>query len=155
MVKVLFVCMGNICRSPMAEGVFQHLVKNAGLEEQISIDSAGTSAYHVGEPAHKGTRQVLAKHNIPYDGRARHFIPEDFEHFDYILVMDKSNLRDVLAQKRGESAAVVKLFLDYGKGHNETEVPDPYYDGRFDYVYDLVQNAGRGLLAAIRADHKL
>jgi protein-tyrosine phosphatase len=155
MVKVLFVCMGNICRSPMAEGVFRHLVSKAGLTEQISIDSAGTSAYHVGQKAHRGTLAVLAKHDIPYDGRARHFIPEDFAHFDYILAMDKDNLNDILRQKRGESSAVVKLFLDYSKGFKESEVPDPYYDGRFEYVYEMVDNAGRGLLAAIRAEHGL
>lgn len=155
MVNVLFVCLGNICRSPMAEGVFQHLVNEAGLSDQIQVDSAGTSGYHVGERAHSGTRNVLKKHNIPYDGRSRQLARNDFDEFDYVLAMDSSNLADIRAMKPDDSQTVVRLFLEYAGGVGETDVPDPYYTGQFDYVYELVEAGARGLLDAIRKEHNL
>jgi protein-tyrosine phosphatase len=135
MIRVLFVCMGNICRSPMAEAVFQHMVNQAGLSHQILVDSAGTIGYHEGERAHSGTRAVLAKYNIPYDGRARQIIPRDFRNFDYILVMDQDNLVTVKSYQPQDTHPVIRLFLEYATDLDETEVPDPYYTGQFDYVY--------------------
>ncbi|PJF44915.1 MAG: low molecular weight phosphotyrosine protein phosphatase [Phototrophicales bacterium] len=155
MVKVLFVCLGNICRSPMAEAVFRQMVKEAGLEHAIMVDSAGTSRYHIGEPAHSGTLRTLQKHNIKYDGRARQLQTKDFKEFDYILAMDYSNLEDIEARMPSDSKAKVKLFLDYAPQLTTREVPDPYYNGRFEDVYELVKAASAGLLQAIREEHGL
>ncbi len=155
MVRVLMVCMGNICRSPMAEAVFQHLVNQAGLQDKISVDSAGTGGWHVGERAHSGTLKELAKNNIPYHGRARQFSRVDFENFDYIMAMDSDNLANIHAKQPKDTQAEVRLFLEYAEGIDETEVPDPYYEGGFDHVYALVENASRGLLKEIRQKHNL
>ncbi|GAB4573277.1 MAG: low molecular weight protein-tyrosine-phosphatase [Anaerolineae bacterium] len=156
MVRVLFVCLGNICRSPMAEAVFQHLVDEAGLSDQIVVDSAGTGSWHVGEPAHRGTRQILAEHGINYRGRARQVSRADLTHFNYILAMDYDNFSTLKAMaERAGSQAEIRLFMDFAPEAGTREVPDPYYDGRFAEVYDLVRQAAEGLLAHIREEHGL
>src|SRR5690349_21222262 len=134
MVRVLFVCLGNICRSPMAEAVFAHFVAEAGLEKEIEVDSAGTGQWHVGERPHHGTRHVLASKNIPYDGRARVIDRSDLDLFDYIVVMDNANLRDV--QFMGKANGRVVRLMDFARVSDIKEVPDPYYDGRFELVYE-------------------
>jgi protein-tyrosine phosphatase len=154
-VRVLFVCLGNICRSPMAEGVFQQLVDEAGLSDQIEVDSAGTSRWHIGESAHRGTRGVLRQHGIAYDGRARQVTSRDFDQFDYILAMDDSNLSDLRRMVPNGSQAVVRRFLDFADDVPTREVPDPYYDGRFEDVYKLVRQGAESLLAHIRAEKGL
>ncbi len=154
-IRVLFVCLGNICRSPMAEAVFQHLVNEAGLSEAIVVDSAGTAGWHAGEKAHRGTRAVLAEHNIPYDGRSRQVTLRDFEQFHYILAMDRSNLDDLRRMAPQNTSAKIFLFMDYAENPSTHEVPDPYYDGRFEEVYGLVRQAAVGLLAHIRATEGL
>lgn len=154
-VKVLMVCMGNICRSPMAEAVFRHKVALAGLTDQITIDSAGTHRYHIGERAHPGTLSVLKHHGIDYDGRARHFKAADFEQFDYVLAMDRENYDDIRMVGDGDN---LHMFLSFANAAGLTsmrEVPDPYYDGRFEEVYTLVNQGADALLAHIRKTHNL
>lgn len=169
MINVLFVCLGNICRSPMAEGVFQKMVNDAGLSDRIRVDSAGTGGWHVGETAHRGTLDVLKRHNIAYDGRARQFAREDFDRFQYILAMDRSNYNALLRMLPGErpdahgiltlpSGTQVTMFLGFANraGLTQTQdVPDPYYDGRFDEVYALVNDGAQALLDHIRQAHDL
>jgi protein-tyrosine phosphatase len=140
----------------MAEGVFQDLVNQAGLADKITVDSAGTSNYHVGEAAHSGTLNVLQKHGIEYRGRARQLNRSDFQDFNYILAMDEDNLMDIRARQPHQGTiSTIKLFLDYAEGLTEREVPDPYYNGKFDLVYSLVENGAQGLLKAIREEHEL
>lgn len=148
MITVLFVCLGNICRSPMAEAVFQKMVDDAGLSTQIQVDSAGTGSWHVGEPAHHGTQKVLAQHNIPYNGRARQVASRDFVNdADYIIAMSQSNYND-LVKRFGTHPHLYRL-LEFAKKVDERDVPDPYYTGNFDYVYGLVTNGCRGLFAEV------
>jgi protein-tyrosine phosphatase len=153
MVRVLFVCLGNICRSPMAEAVFQKLVDEAGLAKQIAVDSAGTGSWHVGEKAHRGTRQVLSQHGIGYNGRARQVRAQDMDHQTYIVAMDQSNL-DELKRRFGHHPRLYRL-LDFASQSDVRDVPDPYYTGNFEYVYQLVSDGCRGLLATIRQQEGL
>jgi protein-tyrosine phosphatase len=158
MIRVLFVCAGNICRSPMAEAVFQHKVKEAGLDDIITIDSAGTGRWHIGERAHHGTLNVLQKHNIPYNGHARQIRHSDLKEFDYILAMDRDNLHDINYLNRNNADTEIKLFLDYANSDALTdvsEVPDPYYAGNFEEVYRLVDKGAAALLKHIRKAHHL
>jgi protein-tyrosine phosphatase len=154
-VSVLFVCLGNICRSPMAEAVFQRLVDEAGLHGAIGVDSAGTGDWHIGERAHHATRRVLRKHGIEYDGRSRQITADDFSHFDYILAMDDANLADLRAMLPEDSRAVIGRFLDFAPDLPFREVPDPYYDGRFEAVYALVVQGAQALLDHIRQEKGL
>ena len=136
----------------MAEAVFQQMVDEAGLGEQFEIDSAGTSAYHVGEPAHRGTLAILKQHNVPYDGRSRQVADEDFWDDDtYIIAMDTSNV-DRLFRRFGDHPRVYRL-LDFAQNTREENVPDPYYHDNFPYVYELVQDGCAGLLAKIKKEN--
>ena len=153
MIRVLFVCLGNICRSPMAEGVFQHKVKEAGLSNKITTDSAGTGHWHIGKPPHQGTRQILEVNGIAYSHRARQIAEEDLDAFDYILTMDEMNWYEV--QILGRGTAKIARFLDYAPQFGIQEVPDPYYTGGFGEVYKLVDAAATGLLTALRTEYQL
>jgi len=149
--SVLFVCMGNICRSPTAEGVFRHFVNEAGLADQIEVDSAGTHAYHVGEPPDHRASAAAARRGVSLaEIRARRVSEEDFERFDYIVAMDEDNQAQLLDQAPDEHRSKVQLFLSYASV-SETEVPDPYYGGAagFERVLDLVEEASRGLLETL------
>jgi protein-tyrosine phosphatase len=150
-VRVLFVCLGNICRSPMAEAIFRRMVEDAGLAGEVEVDSAGTSAYHVGEPAHPGTRRVLARHGIQYSGRARQLAVSDAGGDKvYLIAMDSENMEEL--RRRFGDAPHLHRLLDFA-GHTAVrDVPDPYYSDNFDYVYRLVEDGCRGLLNAVRAD---
>lgn len=148
-INVLFVCLGNICRSPMAEAVFQQLVNEAGLTDQFHIDSAGTGSWHVGEKAHRGTRQILAEHGILYNGRARQVTRQDMaDPNTYIITMDQSNGND-LRREFGAHANQFRL-LDFARQTAVTDVPDPYYTNNFEAVYQLVTDGCQGLLETIR-----
>lgn len=149
-VRVLFVCLGNICRSPMAEAVFAAKVAAAGLTDRVLVDSAGTGDWHVGQQAHSGTRRMLAEKGIAYSGRARHFTRADLSRFDYILTMDDDNLSTVLAY--GNGTAIVRPFMEFAPQLGLTEVPDPYFSGNFTQTYKLVDAAADGLLDHIRKD---
>lgn len=156
MVKVLFVCMGNICRSPTAEGVFRQLVNQAGLSDQIHIDSAGTHAYHVGEPPDRRAQAAARNRNIDLSSqRARKVHDEDFEQFDYVLAMDNSNYAELEFISELDQQHKLRLFLDFADNTDTREVPDPYYGGDrgFEHVLDLVEAASQGLLADIRNKH--
>ncbi len=156
-ISVLFVCMGNICRSPTAEGVFRHVVEAAGLSERILVDSAGTHAYHIGEPADRRARAAAERRGISLEGiTARRVESSDFEQFDYVLAMDHDNLGLLSHQADDEFKERIGLFLQYAAG-GEEEVPDPYYGGSagFERVLDLVEEASRGLLETLRSRHSI
>jgi len=156
MVKVLFVCMGNICRSPTAEGVFRHVVEQANLSHLIEVDSAGTHAYHIGEPPDPRSTATAAQRGIDLSQqRARRAHSDDFEEFDFVLAMDRdnySNMANICPSDHGEK---LKLFLDFAVDLPESEVPDPYYGGArgFDKVLDLIEAASEGLLQEIKQRH--
>lgn len=150
---MVFVCMGNICRSPAAEAVFRHRVEDAGLSEYISIDSAGTHDYHVGDPP--DARMQCAALNRGYDLsmlRGRQVEELDFTRFDYVLAMDRANLAILHNLAPPDSGTTAKLFLEYASRHQQREVPDPYYGGAdgFERVLDMVEDAAEGLLQHIR-----
>jgi protein-tyrosine phosphatase len=157
-VRVLFVCMGNICRSPTAQGVFRKLVEEAGLAEHIEIDSAGTHAYHLGEPPDPRARETALRRGIDLaDLRARRAAPEDFERYDYVLAMDQDNyhaLSAICPPGRGLERRLA-LLMDYVPEARMREVPDPYYGaaGGFEAVFDMVEEAAAGLLDEIRRRH--
>jgi len=152
-VSVVFICLGNICRSPTAEGVFRHLVQQNGLSEWIATDSAGTHAYHIGEQPDRRSQQTARERGIDLsDLRGRKAIKSDFYDFDYVLAMDNENysiLKDLCPPGCEDK---LSLFLEYSNEYSETQVPDPYYGGDqgFEHVFDLVESASKGLLDDIK-----
>jgi protein-tyrosine phosphatase len=151
--KVLFVCLGNICRSPTAEGVFRHLLAQEAPELRVEIDSAGTAGYHIGHPPDLRSQRAAHARGIDLSGlRARQVSAEDFLRFDLILAMDRDNLEELEAMRPADSRARVQLFLEYAPELGRTEVPDPYYgDARgFEEVLNLSAAASRGLIAALQ-----
>lgn len=151
-VKVLFVCLGNICRSPTAQGVFETLVKHEGKQSTIQVDSAGTAAWHVGSSP--DPRSMATAANRAYDlshQRARKFEVSDFHEFDYILAMDAENLSNLKQLKPSSFTGTLCLFLDFAERDDYRDVPDPYYGGDtgFELVLDLIEDASRGLLSHI------
>jgi len=155
-VRVLFVCLGNICRSPTAEGVFRATVQRAGLLEHIEIDSAGTHAYHVGEPPDARAQEAARRRGIELSGlRGRKATRADFERFDYLLAMDKENYRNLMAICPPGREDKVRLFLEFAPHRPEREVPDPYFggDAGFERVLDMIEEASAGLLAHLRRQH--
>ncbi len=156
MVNVLFVCMGNICRSPTAEGVFAHFVNEAGLVDRIGTDSAGTISEHTGEPPDERAQETALKHGIDIGHlRARQFRADDFDRFEYILAMDRENLHQLNLARPDEFEGRLQLFCDFAPKLKGKEVPDPYYGGakNFEKVFRLVSLASEGLLDAILREH--
>ena len=155
-VKVLFVCMGNICRSPTAHGVFRKLVEIEKLSHRIEIDSAGTHAYHVGKPPDSRSQETAESRGIDLsDLRARQARSEDFTLFDYVIAMDKDNYRSLKAICPTGEETNLHMFMDFAPHMRTAEVPDPYYGGPagFERVFDLVDAAARGLLDDIKLRH--
>lgn len=155
-ISVVFVCMGNICRSPTAEAVFRHYVENAGLSEQILIDSAGTHDYHIGDAPDLRAQRAAQQRGYDMSSlRGRQVKENDFHRFDYVLAMDRANLGILHRLAPPASEAQMRLFLEYARHHNEREVPDPYYGGAdgFERVLDMVEDASEGLLQHIHQLH--
>lgn len=152
-IKVLFVCMGNICRSPTAEAVFRHYVAQAGLAEHIHIDSAGTHDYHIGEAPDARTQRAAKQRGFDMSMlRGRQVGVEDFSRFDYVLAMDEANLSILERLRPRDAESHLGLFLQFAGHHSEREVPDPYYGGAdgFERVLDMVEDAAAGLLRHVR-----
>ena len=157
-ISVLFVCMGNICRSPTAQGVFERLVADNELASVIQIDSAGTHAYHIGECPDERASAAALKRGVDLSSQqARRVSPEDFQAFDYVIAMDSSNFGDLASNCPPEHEAKLRLFMEFASGMETDEVPDPYYGGTtgFERVLDLIEEASAGLLAEIRQQHRL
>jgi protein-tyrosine phosphatase len=155
-VNVLFVCLGNICRSPSAQGVFQRVLENAGVAGRVRVDSCGTGDFHVGKAPDQRAVEAARKRGIDIrDLRARQFEPADLKHFDYILVMDRHNLANIRDIWHRHGGTQPELFLGYGDSNDVDEVPDPYYGGEqgFERVLDLIEDASQGLLRDIRERH--
>lgn len=158
-IRICFVCLGNICRSPTAEAMMRHLLEEAALTEHVQLDSAGTGAWHVGEPPDARAQAAGKRRGIAMRGKARKVLTADFERFDYLIAMDRSNRDDLLALASSDSAKEkVALLRDFDpQSPPEAEVPDPYYgDGNgFERVLDICEAACRGLLDHLRERHRL
>ena len=154
MKKILFVCLGNICRSPGAEAVFNALIKKNGLENELQCDSAGTAAYHVGEPADVRMREIGSRRGYQLTSRARKFDPNrDFEQFHYIIGMDRQNVRDLQGVARNKNERKqISLMTDFCQHKTHDSVPDPYFggDAGFELVLDILEDACEGLLKKIQ-----
>ena len=151
--RVLFVCMGNICRSPAGDNVFRHLVAEADLGKKVECDSAGTIGYHTGKAPDRRMTSTLEGRGIPIDGAARQFQPDDFGRFDLILTMDEDNRHGVLALATDDDERrKVRRFTDFCEHFDDPEVPDPYYGGDrgFELVADMIEDGCAGLLAHVR-----
>lgn len=157
-VSVLFVCLGNICRSPTAHGVFQGMVDAGGFGAAINVDSAGTGDWHIGHSPDQRTAQVAATKGYDLSElRARLVTGDDFSQFDYVIAMDRANLKDLKAMQPDDYSGYLGLFLDFSTQDSHSEVPDPYYGGEdgFELVFSLVEEASQGLLTHIQAKHGL
>ncbi|ALX48976.1 low molecular weight protein-tyrosine-phosphatase [Lentibacillus amyloliquefaciens] len=156
MIRVLFVCLGNICRSPMAEAIFKDLVKREQLSDKIGTDSAGTGHWHVGESPHEGTRNLLDKQRISYEGiKARQFDARDFQDFNYLIAMDDENISSIRGISDKHDDIMVAKLMDFVDEAEEASVPDPYLTGNFDYTYELVSKGCSALLNYIRKENNI
>lgn len=158
MIKVLFVCLGNICRSPTAEGVFKKLVQQAKLQDRIKIDSAGTHAYHVGEAPDARAQEAARNRGIELGKlQGRQAVAEDMTEFDYVLAMDHENAENLYRICPEGYESRINLFLSYAEDLEIEEVPDPYFGGNsgFDRVLDMIEEASIGLLNEIRSEHNI
>jgi len=152
--RLLFVCLGNIIRSPLAENLFKVQAEEAGLDGKYSVDSAGTAAYHVGQPPDRRMRRTAESHGVINNGIARQFRKSDFDEFDWILAMDRNNRRDLLDLAGSpENQAKVRLMREFDPEQGDPDVPDPYYGGEegFETTYGIVERSVGGLLEALEA----
>lgn len=153
-VRILFVCMGNICRSPAAENMMRAVAEREGLSEQIELDSAGTIRLHTGNPPDDRMIETARRRGVDMTGRARQIAAADLETFDWVLVMDEDNLADVeaLASQNGGSTARIAMYCEFCTEHDESEVPDPYYGGvdGFEKVLDLLEDGCSGIVRQYR-----
>ena len=151
--KIVFVCLGNICRSPTAEGVFQHLVNEQGLQSYFYVDSAGTSAYHIGEPANSKSQNKANEHGVELRSRARRFDSDDLKEFDLIVAMDRENLKNIKALDGAEIyEEKIVLLREFDPNPGDGEVPDPYYGGMdgFQNVFNIVKRSCENLLGDLK-----
>lgn len=156
MIRVLFVCLGNICRSPMAEAVFRDLVKKEELSGKIEVDSSGTGDWHVGNEPHEGTRKILDEKKISYQGiLARTVQAKDWDDFDYIIAMDEQNIEGLRKIRDNDDTTVIRRLMDFVEQSDVKDVPDPYYTGNFEYTYELVSEGCEQLLNYIKKQHSL
>ena len=152
----MFVCLGNICRSPTAEGIFRKLVEDEGLSSSIDIDSSGTGNWHVGGPPDARATAVARSRGIDLSRLvARQVAADDFHHFDYVIAMDSSNHQNLSRMCPPGHESHLRMCLSFAPSVGLTDVPDPYYDDGFDAVFDMIEEAGRGLLTEIRESHNL
>ena len=156
MINVIFVCLGNICRSPMGEAVFRSLVTKEKLDHLIKVDSAGTSDWHVGKSPHEGTQKKLAEKGIATEGmKGRQFTKEDYDAFDYIVAMDRSNEENMESIHGHCEPNKVFRLLDLVEDEVDKDVPDPYFTGDFEETYNLVTKGCQALLKKIKSEHQL
>ena len=156
MIKVIFVCLGNICRSPMAEALFRDSIKKENLTYLISVDSAGTGNWHLGQQPHEGTLSILREHGVSTEGLiGRLLTKEDIVDCDYIIAMDKSNIENIIKIAPHKSLLKIHLLLDFLPNQEDRNVPDPYYTGNFEHVYSLIKAATDGLLKHIKEKEKI
>ena len=151
MQSILMVCLGNICRSPLAEGIMRYLIHERGLDKTLRVDSCGTSSYHIGEPPHRGSVEIARERGISLKGiYSRQLEPDDIRRFDYLVAMDESNLAGIQRLDRANSKTDrTVLLLDFAEGASTVNVPDPYYEGGFERVFDLIHQGCEGLLEHI------
>lgn len=156
MIRVLFVCLGNICRSPMAEAIFRDKIHKEDLVGKVEVDSAGTAGWHTNKLPHDGTKELLDRMRISYEGmKARQVHKNDFVDFAYIIAMDDQNIKDLKSEYKGNDDIVVAKLMDFVEDPEEVNVPDPYYTGDFDYTYKLISSGADNLLAHIRDKHNI
>lgn len=154
MIQVLFVCLGNICRSPLAEGIFADLLNQKRLSKKVSCNSAGTAAYHIGENPDPRTMKIAELNDILINHKGRQFSSESFDEYQYVIVMDRSNLRDVIS-KGGETGKNVFLMRHFDPANKDADVPDPYYGGKsgFEEMFDILNRSCNGLMKYLMAQH--
>lgn len=159
MINVLFVCLGNICRSPMAEAVFNQLIRENSLQDKIRCDSAGTSDYHIGESPDRRTLDVVVAKGLSLDHKGRQFLSKDFDDFNYIIAMDEENKKNILRLEKGRTPGQYQIFLmrEFEGNPTDLNVPDPYWSGQdgFTEVYNILQKSSLNLLAYIRKEHQI